>query len=119
MSRVLILTIVIAFMTGQNLSVFCGAWCEAHDKTHTGCHHVSNSSISSIGDATSCQHTGVGPIALSGDDMRRDPSTHGPIVAVVIARLQVPPLSFIHVICPAATARPADHVPPLSLPLRI
>jgi hypothetical protein len=115
----LILTIVMAFTAGQNLSVFCRAWCDAHDTTNSGCHHVSDTGTVSIGGAASCQHDGVGPVALSRDDARRDSAAHSPIDVLGVARFQVSPLPSLRVTAYGATTRSVEHVPLLSLQLRV
>ena len=76
MFQAVVLSIVFTLPVGQNLTLLCTTWCEAHEAAAASeCHHKNSSPTPSVAGDKHCDNLASSAIAFLREDARRDGSS--------------------------------------------
>lgn len=87
MFRAALLSIVFSLAVGQNVTLVCRIWCDAHMAAASECHHKNSSSTTSMAGDENCNVVDAATAVLR-EDVRRDVSFQDANQAIPVPRYQ-------------------------------
>jgi hypothetical protein len=87
--RTALFSIVLTLAVGQNVRLFCEAWC--HDDTSAECPHEDSTKSPSVSSEDNCRSADVGVVAFVREDARRTAAAPDGQNALVVPRFLFDP----------------------------
>jgi hypothetical protein len=87
--RTALFSIVLTLAVGQNVRLFCEAWC--HDGMSAECPHEDSTTSPRVSSEDNCRSADVGAVAFVREDARRTAAAPDAQNALVVPRFQLAP----------------------------